>query len=330
MMASHGIVVIGRNEGERLRRCLASLRAEPVPLVYVDSCSRDGSAAWARSQGVDVLELDGSRPLSAARARNEGFAHLLARQPHLDFVQFVDGDCELCPGWLQRGVEALSAQAELGAVCGRVRERDPEASIYNLLCNLEWQRQPGLIQACGGNFMARVAAFRAVGGFDNEIMAAEDNEFCLRLRRSGWKILAIDADMVWHDAALLHFRQWWMRSRRAGLAYAQGAALHGSSPDRHFQRECRSIWFWGLGLPGASLLLSAPTLGLSLAGLLGYPVLGMRVYRRGRDRGWSQRAASLYACFTILGKSSELLGMLQYHYRTRWQKRDVTLIEPKG
>jgi GT2 family glycosyltransferase len=330
MMASHGIVVIGRNEGERLRRCLAALRSAEVPLVYVDSCSHDGSAAWASGQGVDVLELDGSRPLSAARARNEGFAQLGARHPQLDFVQFVDGDCELHPAWLGVGVETLAARSEVGAVCGRVRERDPEASIYNLLCNLEWQKQPGYIQACGGNFMVRAAAFRAVGGFDPAVMAAEDDEFCLRLRGAGFKVLAVDADMVWHDAALLRFPQWWTRSRRAGMAYAQGAALHGASSSRHFQRECRSIWFWGLGLPALSLALAAPTLGASLWGFAGYPALGARIYRWGLGRGWSPREAGLYALFTVLGKSPELLGMLSYHYRTRWQQRDAALIEHKG
>jgi GT2 family glycosyltransferase len=329
-MASHGIVVIGRNEGERLHRCLAALRAVAVPRVYVDSCSHDGSAAWARGQGVDVLELDGSRPLSAARARNEGFAHLLARHPGLDFVQFLDGDCELHPGWLEAAAAALAAQGALGAVCGRVRERAPEASIYNLLCNLEWQKQPGPIEACGGNFMVRAAVFRAVGGFDPAVMAAEDDEFCLRLRAAGFEVMALDADMVWHDAALLRFAQWWTRSRRAGMAYAQGAAMHGASPSRHFRRECRRIWFWGLGLPAASLLLAAPTLGASLWGFAGYPWLGLRIYRTGRRRGWSPREARLYALFTVLGKSPELVGMLAYHHLTRWQKRAATLIEHKG
>jgi hypothetical protein len=168
-----------------------------------------------------------------------------------------------------------------------------------------------------------------VGGFDASVMAAEDDELCLRLRRAGWKILAVAADMVRHDAALLRFRQWWTRARRAGMAYAQGAAMHGASTNQHFQRECRSLWFWGLALPALSFGLSPPTLGLSLLGFLGYPALGMRIYRRGRARGWTEREAGLYACFTLLGKSPELLGMLQYHYQSKWQKREATLIEHK-
>lgn len=329
-MAHLGIVVVGRNEGERLRRCLESVRTAGVPLVYVDSCSRDGSATFARSLGLAVIELDGGKPLSAARARNEGFEWLLGQHPDLEFVQFIDGDCELVPGWLAAGAEQLLAKVELGAVCGHVRERDPHASIYNLMCHLEWQREPGTIRACGGNFMARVEAFRAVGGFRADVMAAEDDELCLRLRRAGFDIQALAADMVRHDAALMHFGQWWTRARRSGMAYAQGAALHGSSDDKHFLRNCRSIWLWGLGLPAASLLLAPPTLGASLFGFSGYPALGLRIYRRGRKRGWSQHEAAVYAFFTVLCKAPELLGMMEYHYRTKWQHRAVTLIEHKG
>jgi hypothetical protein len=129
---------------------------------------------------------------------------------------------------------------------------------------------------------------------------------------------------------MMHFGQWWTRARRAGMAYAHGAALHGSSDDKHFLRNCRSIWFWGLGLPAASLLLAPPTLGASLLALSGYPVLGLRIYRRGRKRGWSRQEAAVYAFFTVLCKAPELLGMIEYHYRTGWRKRAVTLIEHKG
>jgi len=328
-MATSGIVVVGRNEGERLHRCLPSVRSADLPLVYVDSCSHDGSAAWARSIGVTVHELDGGKPLSAARARNEGFERLLADHPDLQFVQFVDGDCQLDPGWMAMGAERLLAQAELGIVCGRVRERDPQASIYNLLCNLEWQHEPGVVRSCGGNFMVRVAAFRAVGGFRADVMAAEDDELCLRLRRAGFTILSLDADMVVHDAAMMRFGQWWTRARRTGMAYAHGAALHGSSDDKHFLRNCRSAWLWGLGLPAVSLLLAPPTLGVSLLALSGYPALGLRIYQRGRRRGWSQHEAAVYALFTVMCKWPEVQGMVEYHYRTGWQKRETTLIEHK-
>jgi glycosyltransferase involved in cell wall biosynthesis len=126
-----GVVVIGRNEGERLRRCLESVRSGAV--VYVDSGSSDGSVALARSLGVEVVGLDLSSPFTAARARNAGFERLLQFDPSAEFVQFVDGDCEVAAGWLERARKEFEARSDAAVVCGRLRERFPDATVYNRL-----------------------------------------------------------------------------------------------------------------------------------------------------------------------------------------------------
>src|ERR1700738_3404233 len=87
-----GVVVIGRNEGDRLRRCLESVRGTADRVVYVDSGSSDNSVAMSRGLGATVVELDLRIPFTAARARNEGFDRLLGEQPALRYVFFVDGD----------------------------------------------------------------------------------------------------------------------------------------------------------------------------------------------------------------------------------------------
>ena len=66
------VVVIGRNEGERLRQCLMSIDKGVAGIVYVDSGSTDQSIALAESLGAQVVELDASIPFTAARARNVG------------------------------------------------------------------------------------------------------------------------------------------------------------------------------------------------------------------------------------------------------------------
>ena len=98
-----GIVVIGRNEGERLKRCLQSL-PKSAPVVYVDSGSTDGSDLWAREFGAELVRLDPATPFTAARARNAGFRRLTEITPHTSFVQFVDGDCELAGDWPTTGI----------------------------------------------------------------------------------------------------------------------------------------------------------------------------------------------------------------------------------
>jgi GT2 family glycosyltransferase len=310
-MIPPAVVVIGRNEGARLARCLDAIHGAGAT-VYVDSGSTDGSCAMARERGATVAALDLSLPFTAARARNLGLQVALRLQPDAALVQFLDGDCELLPGWLEAGAAALRADDRLAAVCGRVRERARERTIYNRLCDLEWQATPGPARSCGGNAMMRTAAFQQAGGFDPRLIAGEEPELCVRLRGLGWAILRSDREMVLHDADMTRFAQWWRRAARAGWAYAEGAALHGAPPERHWVRECRSIAFWGGLVPAAALLLAWPTRGLSLALLAGLPLLAARVYRRSVRGGDAPRDARLLAFFTVLAKLPQALGLLQF------------------
>ncbi len=320
-----GVVVIGRNEGERLRRCLESVIRIASRVVYVDSGSSDGSVAMARGMGVDVVELDMQVPFTAARARNEGSKLLLKPAPDLGYIQFVDGDCELVPGWLETAATFLEANKTVAIVCGRLRERYPDRSIYNLLCDMEWDAAAGLTKACGGIAMARKEAFVAEGGFRTDLIAGEESELCLRLRAKGWHIWRLDAEMAWHDAAMTRFGQWWKRSRRGGYAYAEGAQLHGASQERHRVKETRRIWLWGLGFPLLALSLAIWFGAWGLAVLLIYPAQVVRLALRGRK---SVKENWLHALFLVLSKFPEVMGQMNYLYN-RLVGKTAHLIEYK-
>src|SRR5215468_9741700 len=92
-------VVIGRNEGAKLERSLRSVLGSAWPVVYVDSCSRDGSADLARRLGTSVVELATPPPCTPARARNAGFARASELACDVELVQFLDADSELSTGW---------------------------------------------------------------------------------------------------------------------------------------------------------------------------------------------------------------------------------------
>jgi GT2 family glycosyltransferase len=308
-----GVVAIGRNEGERLRGCLVSLMGLGLVIVYVDSNSVDNSAELARSLGADVVQLDISRPFTAARARNQGFERLCQVNPAVRFVQFVDGDCEVIEGWLKRACNILEENVDIGVICGRRRERFPEASVYNRLADLEWDSPVGEVTACGGDAMMRVEAVRKVGGYNPAIIAAEDDEVCLRIRREGWKVVRLDQDMTLHDMAMTSFQQWWRRSTRTGHAYAEGSAMYGCAPERHFVRQTRSAIFWGILVPVAAIGLAWSTCGVSLTLLAGYFLLYRRTchYYVGQ-RGWSQADARLYTIWILLAKFPHALGVVRY------------------
>ncbi len=307
-----GCVVIGRNEGERLVRCLDSLVGRVAHIVYVDSGSTDGSVPMAESKGVAVVALDMSKPFTAARGRNAGFERLMTDHPELELVQFVDGDCEVVAEWIERAAARLVERSELAVVCGRRRERHPDESVYNALCDLEWDTPVGDAKACGGDAMMRVSAFQQVGGFDGTLIAGEEPELCFRYREAGWKIERMDAEMTLHDAAITRFEQWWKRNVRTGHAYAEGAHLHGVSPERYYVRENLKILAWGALLPTIAITGAVPTLGTSLLLLGGYPLNIARIYARTRGHGMPDKVALAYAVAMVLVKFPEAQGIAKY------------------
>ena len=334
--ASVGVVVIGRNEGERLKRCLESLVGKADRIVYVDSGSSDGSQQLAADLGVQVVELDLSRPFSMARGRNEGARHLARLDPEIEFVQFVDGDCEILDGWLSLAVRELHRRPGAAVVFGRRRERNRDDTIFNRLCDMTWGSPVGRARACGGDSMMRLSVFQEVGGFRPDMIAGEEAELCVRIRQRGRTIWALDADMTLHDIAMTRFAQWWKRTVRTGHAYAHGAALHGARPEHHNVRPLLSALAWGLAVPAAIAIAVVVGIlgnpwgwGVAAVLLLGYGLLGLRVLQHRRRMGNTLQDALLYAGFCVLGKVAEAVGIVHYHVN-RLLRREARLIEYKG
>ncbi len=309
-------VIIGRNEGDRLENCLRSVTAELDCLVYVDSGSNDDSVAKARAMGVDVLQLDSQRPFSAARARNEGAQRIRARAPHIEYIQFIDGDCELRSGWISAAHRAFTLRPDVAIVAGRLRERSPRTSVYNRLCDIEWNTPTGETTSCGGIAMVRAVPFFHCNGFTETMISGEEPELCFRLRNAGWKILRLQDDMAIHDAGMHKFSQWWRRCVRSGHGYAEGRHLLGDvSEERFWVHETRSIGLWGAVLPAVTLSATFVS-AWAVAACLGlYALLLARIFRSMRKRDFTPADSALYAAFIALSKFPQAMGALQYHVR---------------
>jgi GT2 family glycosyltransferase len=332
--AGIGIVVIGRNEGERLKRCLRSVVDSNSHIVYVDSGSSDSSIEFAQSLDIVVVNLDLSTPFTMARGRNAGFDYLIHKFPEIQLVQFIDGDCEVVPGYLAAAVRAIHELPNAVVVTGRRIERHPDASPYNRLCDLEWGRTLGEITACGGDMLVRSSAFVDAGKFNEVMIAGEEPELCVRLRLRGGKLYRIDQDMTLHDADIFRFGQWWKRAKRAGHAYAEGAVLQGHTPFRHNIRQVRGALFWGGLVPiiataCAILAIWFPWLGLiTLLSMAAYVALGVRIYLKMLSGGWNRSDARLYAFSCVISKFPCCLGILHYWMHRALGKKS-NLIEYK-
>lgn len=323
-----GTVVIGRNEGERLIRCLTSLHGAGV-VVYVDSQSTDGSADAAAKLGADVVILDLRVPFTAARARNAGFARLKTLLPDAQYVQFVDGDCEVIGGWIAAGLAFLDSHPDVAAVCGRRMERFPDASIYNAMCHREWNTPVGEADSCGGDSIVRVAAFQEVGGFRDEQVAHEEPELCSRLRKKGWKVWRLDADMTMHDAAIFRFSQFYKRGRRAGMGLAQVFNRSGFGMDRAGLAMAMRAAIWAIAIPLAIIFLYLLHPALGLAAIAIYPLQIVRhalTNRLGVGTGFMQRLQ--VAAITMAGKFAEAHGEIEFIVK-RWTQKNVAVVSYK-
>jgi GT2 family glycosyltransferase len=319
-----GIVVIGRNEGERLVACLRSFAMDQYQVVYVDSGSLDGSIQQAKDFRAETIALDMSSPFTAARARNAGLSRLNEKWPGQQYVQFVDGDCTMVDGWLAAAEFFLDGRDDVAVVCGRVREIQPEATIYNRLCDIEWNAPVGEAIQCGGIAMMRIPAVLDVGGFRDELIAGEEPELCLRLREKGWKIWRLQNEMALHDADIRHFGQWWQRTLRGGFAYAAVSTLHAESPKRIWHRETVRAIFWGLVLPVAILAASV----LHAAALLLFLVYPLQIARIAIRKGAADPMSWRYGLFMTIAKFAEAVGVLKY-VLSRIVRRKTRLIEYK-
>ncbi len=322
-----GVVIIGRNEGERLIACLDSIREAGAPMVYVDSGSTDDSVEAAGERGATVELLSMEQPFTAGRARNAGFRRLLQMHPDIRYVQFVDGDCRISDGWLQFARAWLQQHPEDAIVCGRRREIDPHRSVYNRLCDYEWDTPVGQADACGGDFMAVAAAFAEVNGFNDTLIAGEEPELCFRLRQQGRTIYRADREMTLHDAAMTRFGQWWQRAKRAGYAYAARGALHRHVPGGLCRRENMRIVFWAALVPLAAILGAVIFDVRWLLLLLVYPLQFFRLWLRLRQAD-SSLPAGRFAMLLLLTKWPEFGGQLMF--LSRWLRgAEQTLIEYK-
>lgn len=231
------VVVIGLNEQERLRESLEAIFAHKpegfdLQVIYVDSGSTDRSVEIANGvQGVEVLHLD-TPQRSAAKARNLGL-----RRARGAYVQLIDGDSVVQPGWMDIALGTLERRPDVSCVFGQCIEMYPEQSVYMKVCGLDWHVPAGEYRLCGGNSMWRTSTIAAQGFFDEDLRAGEEPDLCYRVRRSGGKILCIDAPMVTHDLGMRRFGQYWRRAEASGKGYAKVALRYWLSPEKLWLRE---------------------------------------------------------------------------------------------
>jgi GT2 family glycosyltransferase len=321
------VVVIGRNEGERLRACLDSVLAMDYPrdlfdILYVDSASTDDSIALVESLGVRTIALDGRT--TAARGRNAGWT-----QTSAPFVLFLDGDTLLHPLFVRNALPHFQ-DPSIAGVFGDRREMRTADSIYNALFDLDWNTQPGFTLYFGGDALVRREALVEVDGYNESLIAGEEPEMCRRMRERGYRILHVAEPMTGHDLAMHTFAQYWRRSLRTGHAYAEISALYSNTADPLWSAEShRNVvrgLFWLAAPAGCAVasiaLRSWLPIGLFAAGAV---AVGARSATRASAKTRSPRLLLAYALHSHLQQVPIFLGQLRFWLERRKGRRSAII-----
>jgi glycosyltransferase involved in cell wall biosynthesis len=313
------VVVIGRNEGERLTQCLESVLAATgdwaPEVIYVDSDSTDDSVRRALASGAAVVRLHEGR-MTAARGRNAGW-----RTASTDLILFVDGDCVLQRGFLERAMSQFQ-DPSVGVVWGVLEEEHQDHSLYQRAIALDWIYPQGDSEFCGGNALMRRSALEAVGGFDESLAAGEEPDLCTRMRAAGHRIVHIDTPMVLHDSRIASWRQYWRRAVRSGEAYA---AVRRKLATQGFWGDIASRNYWR-GSLYVALAVSACVASLFYRSflpvaviLIGWLLLAWRTSWRARWKSadpWTRFLYGLHSHFVYLPL---LIGQARYDLRV-WRQ----------
>jgi cellulose synthase/poly-beta-1,6-N-acetylglucosamine synthase-like glycosyltransferase len=325
------VVIIGRNEGPRLERCLRSVFAMDHPggefeVIYVDSASTDGSPDLAAKMGARVIPVTPGRP-TAALGRNAGW-----RSSSAPYILFLDGDTILHPGFVAASLAEL--KDEIATVCGNRREIHPETSFYNRVLDLDWISPAGIADYCGGDALTRREALEMVDGYDENLIAGEEPEMCCRMRASGWKILHVDRPMTGHDLAMTRWSQYWRRAVRTGYAYAEVSQRFRRSALPFWEDEARRNRNRALALSGFCLgavlfSLFLKTLWPFLPLLLIFAALSLRSARKAGWKSADLLTRLLYGIHSHVQQIPISIGQLEY-WRDRKSGRIRALIEYKA
>lgn len=312
------VVIIGRNEGERLVRCLESVEAmEFAPnafeIIYVDSGSSDGSLERAGEMGAKAVPVPPG-PTTAARGRNTGIKNASA-----PYILFLDGDTILDPQFVGKAFKHLETNPKVAGVCGDRIEISPEASIYNRIQDMEWNGPYGYVGYFGGDALVRKSVLDEVGAYNQDLLAGEEPELCHRIRKAGYLVEHLDLPMTQHDMDMHQFSSYWRRNYRTGYAYAEVSEM---TDGETWGSECKrnrlqaSIYMFGpILLLGFLEVWALPLI------LFGGLLLWARTVKRNSWRPNSAGTKMLYAFHAHFCQIPIFWGQMKY---LRNRRRNVT------
>ncbi|MBN2058813.1 MAG: glycosyltransferase [Deltaproteobacteria bacterium] len=221
------IIIPAKNEEKILPSCLDSILSSDYPknrfeILLIDNGSTDKTIAIAQSHGLKII--DGSS-FTIGAMRNLG-----VKESHGDLIAFVDADVIVTKSWLASGVRCL--QSHPNAACAGSFPLVPEnfgwvaESWWFLQFPVNTNKEQKVEWLASMNIICRRDTFENIGGFNLNLMTAEDVDFCYRIG-AGHDIFYCPAMIAYHYGEAQSLRQLFLKERWRGNSNYEGIRYHG-------------------------------------------------------------------------------------------------------
>ena len=200
-MEKCSIIIASYNEGENLKKCLASLQAidshkESFEIIVIDNNSTDNTAEIVKNF-PEVVYLQEKRQ-GAAFARNKGVQHSKS-----DIVVFLDADTSVTKKWLYHMTESFQNK-KIGAIGGAIYpfsknnifSRYLGVSLFLRYPRYKERKEIKGYPSCNLAIRKELIA----EGFDTSTFTTygEDKDICWQILRKGYKVIFEPDAIIYH------------------------------------------------------------------------------------------------------------------------------------
>ncbi len=214
-----GIVICNWNKKEYVLNCIKSVieqEYDDYDLYVVDNASTDGSVEAIRENFPQVNLIVNEENLGGSGGFNTGLKRIMAEGKY-KYTYLLDNDVVLDNNALKELVTTMERDPQTGIVGSAIYQMDHPDKLQTLGAFIDWQRaetKPHLVGvtedlvpekdfevdyviAC--SLLVRNECLSRVGLMDQEYFLYFDEiDWCTRLKRAGYRILAVPSSRVWH------------------------------------------------------------------------------------------------------------------------------------